>query len=375
MNVVIQPYQIVETALVVSLLCLGATAARAQDPAVLMDQADQSERRGDVEAALRFYGEVVSQFPDDERAPVALLRVAEGRWATGAAEVAVEAVRRLREDYSNAPSAAGAYLLEGVMQLAAATGPDDLREAWNTFGSVTALFDRNRYPEARWRREARMRRGYVAVLLGDLDLAASELLAVIEDEPLSDETAEAQFELATVLLYQGRRTEAAEIFQRVVVRLSKPEAGTDQDGTPFDYVWNGDATPLVEGLPLFKPPYGRITAIDMTTGEHVWQIANGDGPRQADPIKHLDLPPLGTRVLNFPILTETLLFTATGRDAWNPSLLNVYDKTSGELLRAIELPSSVRALPMTYLHDGKQYLAVGIGSGRDQDEIVALAIP
>ena len=160
-----------------------------------------------------------------------------------------------------------------------------------------------------------------------------------------------------------------------LVRLSKPEAGNDQDGTPFDYVWNGDATPLVDGLPLFKPPYGRITAIDMTTGEHVWQIANGDGPRQADPIKHLDLPPLGTRVLNFPISTETLLFTATGRDAWNPPLLNVYDKTSGELLRAIELPSSVRALPMTYLHDGKQYLAVAIGSGRDPDEIVALAIP
>ena len=160
-----------------------------------------------------------------------------------------------------------------------------------------------------------------------------------------------------------------------LVRLSKPDAGNDPDGTPFDYVWNGDATPLVEGLPLFKPPYGRITAIDMTTGEHVWQIANGDGPRHADPIKHLDLPPLGTKVLNFPISTETLLFTATGRDAWNPPLLNVYDKTSGELLRAIELPSSVRALPMTYLHDGKQYLAVGIGSGRDPDEIVALSIP
>ena len=78
---------------------------------------------------------------------------------------------------------------------------------------------------------------------------------------------------------------------------------------------------------------------------------------------------------NFPIATETLLFTATGRDAWNPPLLNVYDKTSGELLRAIELPSTVRALPMTYLHDGTQYLAVGIGSGRDPDEIVALAIP
>ena len=113
----------------------------------------------------------------------------------------------------------------------------------------------------------------------------------------------------------------------------------------------------------------------MRTGEHIWQVANGDGPRQADPIKHLDLPPLGTNVLNFPISTKTLLFTATGRDAWNPPLLNVYDKRTGDLLRAIELPSTVRALPMTYLHEGAQYVAVAIGSGRDPDEIVALALP
>ena len=146
-----------------------------------------------------------------------------------------------------------------------------------------------------------------------------------------------------------------------LVRLSRPEADDAAAGTPFDYVWNGDATPRVQGLPLFKPPYGRITAIDMGTGEHIWQIANGDGPRQADPIKHLELPRLGTNVLNFPISTKTLLFTATGRDAWNP-------------LRAIELPSTVRALPMTYLHEGTQYIAVAIGSGRDPDEIVALAV-
>ena len=134
---------------VASLLCLGAIApVRAQDPLELMDQAVQSERRDDMEAALGFYDQVVSQFPDDEQAPVALLRIAEERLATGATEMAVEAVTRLREDYGDAPSAAGAYVLDGVMQLATATGPDDLREAWSTFGNVTARFDRNRYPEA-----------------------------------------------------------------------------------------------------------------------------------------------------------------------------------------------------------------------------------
>ncbi len=232
MNVVIQPDRVVQTALVVSLLCLGATGpVNAQDPLELMDQAVQSERRGDMEAALGFYDQVVSQFPDDEQAPVALLRVAEERLATGAVELAVEAVTRLREDYGDAPSAAGAYVLDGVMQLAAATGPDDLREAWNTFGNVVARFERSRYPEARWRREARMRRGHVAVLLGDLDLAAAEFLAIIEDEPLGDQTAEAQFELATILLYQGRWNEAAEILQRVVDRASVETASDALTGT------------------------------------------------------------------------------------------------------------------------------------------------
>ncbi len=86
------------------------------------------------------------------------------------------------------------------------------------------------------------------------------------------------------------------------------------------------------------------------------------------------MPPLGTNVLNFPISTKTRLFTATGRDAWNPPLLNVYDKQTGDLLRAVELPSTVRALPMTYLHEGTQSVGVAIGSGRDPDEIVALAL-
>jgi len=137
-----------------------------------------------------------------------------------------------------------------------------------------------------------------------------------------------------------------------LARLNRPETDDAIDGMPFDYVWNGDATPRVQGLPLFKPPYGRITAVDMRTGEHLWQIANGDGPRRAEPIKHLELPPPSTNALDFSIATKTLLFTATGRDAWNPPRRNVYDKQTGDLSRAIERPFTVRALPMTYLHEG-----------------------
>ena len=62
------------------------------------------------------------------------------------------------------------------------------------------------------------------------------------------------------------------------------------------------------GLPLLKPPYGRITAIDLNSGEHAWQVPVGDGPRNHSSLAHLDLPPLGWAQRNFPILTESLLF-------------------------------------------------------------------
>ena len=132
---------------------------------------------------------------------------------------------------------------------------------------------------------------------------------------------------------------------------------------------------MVKGLPLFKPPYGRVTAIDMKTGEHLWQVANGDGPRNDTLLKELNLPPLGTRSESFPVLTKTLLFTTSDKDNWNPPMLRVFDKESGEVLREIELPSSVHATPITYMHAGKQYVAVAVGGAGDPDELMAFALP
>ncbi len=176
----------------------------------------------------------------------------------------------------------------------------------------------------------------------------------------------ASFDPETQVLYVPSKTNYS------LVRLVKPEDPVDSS---FDYIWDGSHTPQVQGLPLFKPPYGRITAIDMTTGEHIWQVANGDGPRTAEPLEGLDLPPLGTRTESFPVLTSTLLFAATDRDAWTPSILRVFDKVTGEVLREIELPSTVHATPMTYMFEGKQYVVVAIGGGRDPDELAALALP
>ena len=128
------------------------------------------------------------------------------------------------------------------------------------------------------------------------------------------------------------------------------------------------------GLPLVKPPYGRITAIDLRTGEHAWVAAHGEGPRNHPALRELGLPRLGA--LNHtaaPLVTKTLLFVTlraentTGgsrREPDRPAEISVYDKKSGAYLGGIELPDSPKSNLITYEVDGRQYLAVSVGGGR-----------
>ena len=74
---------------------------------------------------------------------------------------------------------------------------------------------------------------------------------------------------------------------------------------------NRDA-PYIDGLPIIKPPYGRIVAIDLNRGEHVWTAVNGDGPREHPLLKDLNLPPLGTASRPTALVTKTLLFIGDG---------------------------------------------------------------
>ena len=190
----------------------------AQEPGAirLLNQADELSRRGDVAATLQTYEDLVSSFPEDERAPVALLRLAEGRWTAGDREGATSAIAHLRDRYGRAPSAAGAWVLEGQIQFATASSVDDLLNAHTTLGRVDALFGRSEYPDSIWRRQAGVVRGRLSLLRGELDLAAAEFLSVVEDEPAGPGTAEAQTALAEVLIYQREWSAAAEILQRVV---------------------------------------------------------------------------------------------------------------------------------------------------------------
>jgi len=136
------------------------------------------------------------------------------------------------------------------------------------------------------------------------------------------------------------------------------------------------------GLPLLKPPYGRITAIDLNRGEQLWMVANGDGPRDHPLLKALNLPPLGHASRGAPLVTRTLLFAPDG-DQTNTrtppggggTKFRALDKATGKTLWELDLGAGVTGAPMTYLHKGKQYVVAAIGGQNHPAEFVALSLP
>lgn len=128
-----------------------------------------------------------------------------------------------------------------------------------------------------------------------------------------------------------------------------------------------------QGLPLTKPPYSRITAIDLNTGEHAWMVPHGEGERQAIIDKGvLDPGPVGSRSRTGPVLTRTLLFLAQSDNDRN--LLRAFDKANGNVIAEIDLPLPPAGTPMTYMADGKQYISIAVGGGGDA-KLVTLALP
>ena len=139
-----------------------------------------------------------------------------------------------------------------------------------------------------------------------------------------------------------------------------------------------------QGLPdPFKPPYGRITAINMNKGEIAWMAANGDGPRDNPALKGVTLPPLGQQGRAAPLATKTLLFLGEGGREGVPGLppqgggkmFRAFDKKTGKILWETELPGGTTGAPMTYMLRGKQYIVVGVGWKDSPGELIALALP
>ena len=127
------------------------------------------------------------------------------------------------------------------------------------------------------------------------------------------------------------------------------------------------------GLPLFKPPYSQLTAFDMNAGEKLWSVPVGDGPRDHEALRDLQLPRLGNfQKLGGPLLTKTLLFIGQGKET---NRIGAYDKETGEELWHGDLPGQFHSAPITYMIDGKQYIVLAVGGSGEPERLVALALP
>ena len=138
-----------------------------------------------------------------------------------------------------------------------------------------------------------------------------------------------------------------------------------------------------QGLPdPFKPPYAKLTAIDLNKGEIMWSVANGAGIKNHPAFKGLNLPDIGTPGRNAAIVTKTLVFMGEGSDTgvgvpagFGGKMFRAFDKKTGKVVWETELDAGISNSPMTYMVNGKQYLLVGISGRQHPGEFVALAIP
>ena len=175
-----------------------------------------------------------------------------------------------------------------------------------------------------------------------------------------------------------------------VVQLVKP----DPARSDFRYMRGGSGLRGPQGLPLFKPPYMRLTAIDLNAGTIAWSVPLGDGPRQK--VIDLGVPdpgPLGGGAYTGPLVTKTLLFIGLrgneapdlvfgtpaaaaadleGRRPEAPPELRVFDKKTGATIHSVELKVSPTGSPMTYMSDGRQFIVLAYGTGSSTG-LIALA--
>ncbi|MEO8048843.1 MAG: PQQ-binding-like beta-propeller repeat protein [Acidobacteriota bacterium] len=139
----------------------------------------------------------------------------------------------------------------------------------------------------------------------------------------------------------------------------------------------------VQELPLFKPPYGQISAIDMNKGEILWQVARGETPdnvRNHPALKGLTIPRTGRAGIAGLIVTKTLVIggepgTITMPDGKKGAYLRAYDKKTGQDAGTVAMPAGQTGSPMTYMLDGKQYIVVAVGAAGFPAEYLAYRLP
>jgi quinoprotein glucose dehydrogenase len=157
-----------------------------------------------------------------------------------------------------------------------------------------------------------------------------------------------------------------------------------------DYYGKMDPVESIQGgVPLWKPPYGRITAIDLNTGNHRWMTSLGDLAQSNPLLRQLGLQRLGRPARGHLLLTKTLLIVgqeaSTHREGSSPELvptfgiqdpkLYAYDKVSGKLVGEVVLPRNATGAPMAYTLDGTPFIVVPTGGANLSAELIALRLP
>jgi quinoprotein glucose dehydrogenase len=136
-------------------------------------------------------------------------------------------------------------------------------------------------------------------------------------------------------------------------------------------------------LPIMKPPYGQITAIDLIKGEIIWQVAHGETPENITnnpALKGVAIPRTGRPGTVGQLVTKTLLIA--GESSFGPTpngqrgaMLRAYDKMTGKELGSVFMPAPQTGGPMSYMLDGKQYIVVSIGGTGFPAELIAFRLP
>jgi len=171
--------------------------------------------------------------------------------------------------------------------------------------------------------------------------------------------------------------------------------GKDRPGEPSDMAFvrgqakdpanpkAADIPTTVQGLPLIKPPYGRITAIDLKQGTLMWQIAHGETPdnvRNHPLLKGLTIPRTGRQGRIGTLVTKTLLIAGEGGfftlpDGRRGAMLRAYNKSTGQEVGSVYMPAPQTGSPMTYSFNGQQYIVVAISGPGFPGELIAYKLP
>jgi quinoprotein glucose dehydrogenase len=170
--------------------------------------------------------------------------------------------------------------------------------------------------------------------------------------------------------------------RRATTEAAPSPTGTGGAAPPAGGGGTGGGT-LVQGLPLVKPPYGTLTAINLDKGEIAWQVPHGDTPdtvRNHPALKGLNIPKTGQNGAVGLVVTKTLVIMGDPQVTNMPgrsrgAMLRAYDKATGKEVGAIHMPAQQSGSPMTYLLNGRQYIVVAVSGGAYSGEYIAFALP